>query len=248
MLGMSLAAHGPGMNMKILMSLLLMVALGAVPAADAASFNYGYTDTQLHGTSQIDYNLALKGGGCPPDCTMAVTITVSGTPNPNTTPVYLGTLIFKFGGSTLLDLDGVGVETLPTAIPSGWGVIKDADVNNTSTADLHHNGNGAVPNGGFVGFYNTNFTANLINLSAPGTFTFLFDAHGVNTNDNTSLHNEYYTLNGSTVNFQTFLSVSASPSAAPPQLVTPEPSTGSMALIFSALIGVGVCVRKWRKQ
>ena len=41
MLGMSLAAHGPGMNMKILMSLLLMVALGAVPAADAASFMTG---------------------------------------------------------------------------------------------------------------------------------------------------------------------------------------------------------------
>jgi len=227
--------------MKLSVVVLLLVSLGWVPVTYASSLTFGYTDTQLQGTSQIKYTLALTGGGCPPDCTMTVTINVSGTPSPNTTPEYLGTLVFKFGGSSLLDLDGVGVETLPTAIPSGWAVIKDADVDNTSTADLHHKGNGIVPNGGFVGFYNTNFTANLINLSSPGTYTFTFDAHGVNTSSNPSLHNEYYTLNGSTVNFDTILSVTASPLVA-----TPEP--GTMLLVGSALTGLGALMRKWRNQ
>ena len=61
-------------------------------------------------------------------------------------------LSYKFGGSSLLDLDGVGVDTLPTAIPTAWAVVQDADVKNTSTSHLH---NGAMPNGGFVGFCNT---------------------------------------------------------------------------------------------
>jgi hypothetical protein len=226
--------------MRIKLFILLLLSLVFVPAAYATSFDFGLTDTQLNGTSAIAYALALTGATCPPDCTMKVTITVSGTPNPNTTPVYLGSLVFKFGGSTLMDLDTVGGEGLPTAIPTGWGVVRDADVDNTATSNLHQ---GANPNGGQVGFYNTNLTTNLINLSTPGTSTFTFDAHGVNLSSNPSLHNEYYTLNGSTVNFDTFLSATASPT-----VPTPEPATGPIVLALSALVCVGVWMRKRRKQ
>jgi hypothetical protein len=207
------------------------------PVAYSDSFDFGYIDKQLNGTSQIAYDLALSGAGCPPDCTMTVTIKVSGTPSPNTTPVYLGSLVFKFGGSSPLDLDSVGGDTLPTAIPAGWAVVKDADVDNTSTSNLH---NGSVPNGGFVGFYNTNLATNLISLSTAGTYTFMFDAHGVNTSRNPSLHNEYYALNGSAVNFDTFLSVTAS--AQVPLTPTPEPTT--ILLTLSALAGVGIWMRR----
>lgn len=223
--------------MRTLGILILLILLGVAPSAQAGTITYGFTDTQLGGTSQIGYTLGLTGGGCPPDCTTTVTVNSSGTPNPNVTPVYLGSLVFKFGGSTLLDLDAVGAETLPTAIPTGWGVVKDAEVDNVATSNLH---NGAVPNGGFVGFYNTDLTANLINLSSSGTFTFTFDAHGVNTSSDPSLHNEYYTLEGSTVNFDTFLSETAEPLAA-----TPEPS--SLILAATALAGF-VSSRAWRKR
>jgi len=168
---------------------------------------------------------------------MTVTIKVSGTPSPNVTPVYLGSLVFKFGGSSPLDLDSVGGDALPTAVPAGWAVVKDADVDNTSKSNLH---NGSVPNGGFVGFYNTNLLTNLINLSAAGTYAFMFDAHGVNTSSNPSLHNEYYRLNGSTVGFDTFLSVTAT--AQGPLTPTPEPTTILLAL--SAVAGVGLWMRK----
>ena len=63
----------------------------------------------------------------------------------------------------------------------------------------------------------------------------------MNTSSNPSLHNEYYTLNGSTVNFDTLLSVTASPLVA-----TPEP--GTMLLVGSALTGLGALMRKWRNQ
>jgi hypothetical protein len=226
--------------MRVKLFILLLVSVVFAPAAYAMSFDFGFTDKQLNGTSQIVYDLALTGGGCPPDCTMKVTITASGTPNPNPTPVYLGSFVFKFGGSTLMDLDAVGGESLPTAIPAGWGVVLDADVDNTATSHLHQ---GATPNGGQVGFYNTNLTTNLISLSTAGTFTFTFDAHGVNLSSNPSLHNEYYTLNGSTVNFDTFLSVTASPT-----VPTPEPATGPIVLALSALVSVGVWMRKRRRQ
>jgi hypothetical protein len=116
--------------------------------------------------------------------------------------------------------------------------VKDADINNTSTSNLH---NGSVPNGGFVGFYNTNLASNLINLSTAGTYTFMFDAHGVDTSSSPSLHNEYYTLNGSAVNFDTFLSETAS--AQVPTTV-PEPSTGILA--GSVLAGLGLLY--WRRS
>lgn len=224
-------------TVRILASVMLLVALGAVSPASADSINYGFTDTQLGGTSQIAYSIGLVGAGCPPDCTMTVTVDVSGTPSPNTTPVYLGSLVFKFGGSALLDLDAVGADTLPTAIPTGWGVVKDADVDNTSTSNLK---NGAVPNGGFVGFYNTDLTTNLVNLSAAGTYTFMFDAHGVDTSSDPSLHNEYYTLDGSTVKFVTFLSVSAGPVT-----VTPEPST--FVLAGTLLVGLA-STAAWKRR
>lgn len=215
----------------------LILVLGLASPAGASSISYGFTDTQLGGTSQIAYTLGLSGAGCPPDCTVTATVNASGTPNPNTTPVYLGSLVFKFGGSTLLDLDAVGSEALPTAIPAGWGVVKDADVDNIATSNLH---NGAVPGGGFSGFYNTNLTTNLINLSAPGSFAFMFDAHGVNLSSNPSLHNEYYTLDGSTVTFDTFLSETADPLTA-----TPEPS--SIILASSMLAGLAGSTA-WRKR
>ena len=47
------------------------------PVAYSASFDFGYIDKQLNGTSQIAYDLALSGAGCPSDCTMTVTIKVS---------------------------------------------------------------------------------------------------------------------------------------------------------------------------
>jgi hypothetical protein len=224
------------MNLRLLVSFLLFASLALVPAEYAAGSSFGFTDTQLGGTSQIAYSLGLTGGACPPDCTMTVTINVSGTPSPNTTPVYLASLVFKFGGSSLLDLDAVGAETLPTGIPNGWNVVKDADVDNTATSNLH---NGAVPNGGFVGFYNTNLTTNLVNLSSAGTFTFTFDAHGVNLSSNPSLHNEYYTLSGSAVNFDTFLSVTAGP-------VTPvsEHSSSFILLAITVLAMAGTVA--WR--
>ena len=203
------------------------------------SFDFGYIDKQLNGTSQIAYDLALSGAGCPPDCTMTVTIKVSGTPSPNVTPVYLGSLVFKFGGSSPLDLDSVGGDALPTAVPAGWAVVKDADVDNTSTSNLH---NGSVPNGGFVGFYNTNLASNLIQLSTAGTYKFMFDAHGVDTSSSPSLHNEYYTLNGSAVNFDTFLSVTASA-----QVPTTVPEGGSTGIfIGTALAGLGLFY--WRRS
>ena len=224
---------------RILIVFMLILVLGLAPTAHASSISYGFTDTQFAGTSQIAYTLGLSGAGCPPDCTVTVTVNPSGTPNPNTTPVYLGSLVFKFGGSSLLDLDAVGSEALPTAIPAGWGVVKDADVDHIATSNLH---NGAVPAGGFSGFYNTNLTTNLISLSAPGSFAFMFDAHGVDLSSNASLHNEYYTLDGSTVNFDTFLSDTADPLTA-----TPEPS--SLVLASSMLVGLaGSAVWRTRRQ
>ena len=220
------------LGLVVVASVLLLTS-----AAYSDSFDFGYIDKQLNGTSQIAYDLALSGAGCPPDCTMTVTIKVSGTPSPNTTPVYLGSLVFKFGGSGLLDLDSVGGDTLPTAIPTGWAVVKDADVDNTSTSNLH---NGSLPNGGFVGFYNTNLASNLVNLSTAGTYKFMFDAHGVDTSSSPSLHNEYYTLNNGAVNFDTFLSVTASAQVL--MTTTPEPSTILLAL--SALAGVAIWMRK----
>ncbi len=214
-----------------------LVLLGLVSAAHASTISYGFTDTQLGGTSQITYLLGLSGSGCPPDCTTTVTVTPSGTPNPNTTPVYLGSLVFKFGGSALLDLDAVGSNALPTAIPTGWGVVKDSDVDNVATSNLH---SGTVPSGGFSGFYNTNLTTNLVNLSAAGSFSFMFDAHGVDLSSNPSIHNEYYTLDGSTVDFQTFLSGTADPITA-----TPEPS--SLLLISSTLAGLAGSTA-WRRR
>jgi PEP-CTERM motif len=222
-------------------SVLGLVAFANVllltPAAYSDSFDFGYIDKQLNGTSQIAYDLALSGAACPPDCTMIVTIKVSGTPSPNITPVYLGSLVFKFGGSSPLDLDSVGGDTLPTAIPAGWAVLKDADVDNRSSSNLH---SGSVPNGGFVGFYNANLASNLISLSTAGTYTLMFDAHGVKTSSNPSLHNEYYTLNGRAVNFDTFLSVTASEQV--PLMPTPEPTT--IVLALTALGGVGIWMRK----
>ena len=226
------------MKNRVLGLVVFANVLLLTPAAYSASFDFDYIDKQLNGTSQIAYDLALSGAGCPPDCTMTVTIKVSGTPSPNTTPVYLGSLVFKFGGSSPLDLDRVGGDTLPTAIPAGWAVVKDADVDNTSTSNLH---NGSVPNGGFVGFYNTNLASNLINLSTAGTYTFTFDAHGVDTSSNPSLHNEYYTLNGSAVNFDTFLSVTAS---AQVPTTAPEPSTG--ICVGTVLAGLGLL--SWRRS
>src|SRR5215470_11188289 len=120
------------LGLVVVASVLLLTSV-----AHSDSFDFGYIDKQLNATNQIAYDLALSGAGCPPDCTMTVTIKVSGTPSPNTTPVYLGSLVFKFGGNNPLDLDSVGGETLPTAIPTGWAVGKDGDGDNSSTSKLH---------------------------------------------------------------------------------------------------------------
>jgi MYXO-CTERM domain-containing protein len=68
----------------------------------------------------------------------------------------------------------------------------------------------------------------------------MFDAHGVDLSSNPSLHNEYYTLDGSTVNFDTFLSETADPLTA-----TPEPS--SIILASSMLAGLAGSTA-WRKR
>jgi|SRR5713101_767924 len=155
--------------------MLLLISLGAVPAAYANSLRYEFTDTgDYHHLGDPESQHHARRSGHP--------------------RVHVR-------GHDLLDLGNVGGETLPTAIPSGWGVLLDADVDNTSTADLHPNGNGAIQNGGQVGFYNTNFLSNLL------------------------------------------LSETASPI-----VPTPEAATGPMLLVLSALTGVGVWVRRWRKR
>jgi PEP-CTERM motif len=227
----------------VLVAAVAWTVLGLAALARANNIEYVYTDTQLG--NSVKYTLDLTGAGCPTNCAATFTIDITGAGS----QAYLGTLVWKFGGSTLADLTATGLASnpVPPAIPTGWDVVKDSNTDNTANLNACCNQGGIVPSGGFYGFYNQNFLTNKVALGTPGTYTFTFDILGIDSNipaDSLSLHNAYYTIDAEGVpQFDTILSVTA------PGGNTPVPEPGSLILAGSGLVGITAWGRRrWTRR